>query len=320
MAHKKGVGSSKNGRDSESKRLGVKIYGGQSVAAGNIIVRQRGTKYHPGEGVGLGKDHTIYAVTDGTVVFKRSRNNRNYISVLPAGADMAEFIAPTPKTAKVKKVAPKKAEPKVEEEVLAAPAVEVEEPVVEEAAPEVEAVVEEVVAEAAPVASDDLTKIEGIGPKIAEKLNEAGVNSYADLAGTDTDKIKEILAAAGGRFASHDPGTWSKQAEMAAAGNWDDLNAWQDELDGGKEVKAEDLTKIEGIGSKIGGLLNDAGIKTFAALAATEVEKIKEILAEAGARYASHNPTTWPKQAGMAAEGDWDGLKAWQDELDGGKE
>lgn len=81
MAHKKGVGSSKNGRESESKRLGVKLYGGQAVKAGNIIVRQRGTQHHPGAGVGIGKDHTLYALVDGVVVFTRKANNRSYVSV-----------------------------------------------------------------------------------------------------------------------------------------------------------------------------------------------------------------------------------------------
>jgi large subunit ribosomal protein L27 len=84
MAHKKGEGSSRNGRDSAAQRLGVKIYGGQTAAPGNIIVRQRGTKFYPGEGVMMGKDHTIFAVTQGVVSFRRRRNNKNYISVTPA--------------------------------------------------------------------------------------------------------------------------------------------------------------------------------------------------------------------------------------------
>jgi large subunit ribosomal protein L27 len=83
MAHKKGVGSSNNGRESESKRLGVKIYGGQFAKAGNIIVRQRGTKHHPGDNVGIGKDHTIFAMTDGIVEFSKKKDNRSYISVNP---------------------------------------------------------------------------------------------------------------------------------------------------------------------------------------------------------------------------------------------
>ena len=81
MAHKKGAGSSKNGRESQSKRLGVKIFGGQAIIAGNIIVRQRGTVHNPGENVGMGKDHTLFALTDGKVKFTKKRNNRSYVSV-----------------------------------------------------------------------------------------------------------------------------------------------------------------------------------------------------------------------------------------------
>jgi len=83
MAHKKGAGSSKNGRESESKRLGVKIYGGQAAIAGNILVRQRGTSHHPGENVGMGKDHTLFALTNGVVKFKRGKKDRSYVSVDP---------------------------------------------------------------------------------------------------------------------------------------------------------------------------------------------------------------------------------------------
>jgi len=81
MAHKKGAGSSKNGRDSKSKRLGVKIFGGQSIIAGNIIIRQRGTVHNAGENVGMGKDHTLFALTNGTVKFTKKRNNKSYVSV-----------------------------------------------------------------------------------------------------------------------------------------------------------------------------------------------------------------------------------------------
>lgn len=83
MAHKKGVGSSKNGRESHSKRLGVKVWGGQPVIAGNIIIRQRGTRFHPGKNVGLGKDHTIFALVDGIVTFKKGREDRSIVSVTP---------------------------------------------------------------------------------------------------------------------------------------------------------------------------------------------------------------------------------------------
>jgi large subunit ribosomal protein L27 len=84
MAHKKGAGSSRNGRESESKRLGIKLYGGQYAKAGNILVRQRGTVHYPGDNVGIGKDHTLFALIDGTVIFKKKKNNRSYVSVTPA--------------------------------------------------------------------------------------------------------------------------------------------------------------------------------------------------------------------------------------------
>ena len=83
MAHKKGVGSSKNGRESQSKRLGVKIFGGQAAISGNIIVRQRGTQHHPGNNVGIGKDHTLFALTDGLVEFRKKKDNRSFVSVVP---------------------------------------------------------------------------------------------------------------------------------------------------------------------------------------------------------------------------------------------
>ena len=84
MAHKKGVGSSRNGRESHGQRLGVKIFGGQTAKAGNVILRQRGTSYHPGKGVGMGKDHTIFALVDGEVVFTTKRQDRRYVAVIPA--------------------------------------------------------------------------------------------------------------------------------------------------------------------------------------------------------------------------------------------
>lgn len=87
MAHKKGAGSSKNGRELHSKRLGVKIYGGQLAIAGNIIVRQRGTKHNPGVNVGIGKDHTLFALVDGTVNFRKTRNDKSYVSIEPFAAE-----------------------------------------------------------------------------------------------------------------------------------------------------------------------------------------------------------------------------------------
>ena len=90
MAHKKGVGSSENGRESASKRLGVKIFGGQAAIAGNIIVRQRGTKHNPGKNVGMGKDHTLYALCDGIVEFKKKKDNKSFVSIIPVEGTIAE--------------------------------------------------------------------------------------------------------------------------------------------------------------------------------------------------------------------------------------
>ena len=92
MAHKKGVGSTDNGRDSNPKYLGVKLFGGQYAKAGNIIVRQRGTKFHPGEHVGMGKDHTLHALVDGTIVYKKRRSNRTFVSVLPSNQNIEKAV------------------------------------------------------------------------------------------------------------------------------------------------------------------------------------------------------------------------------------
>lgn len=117
MAHKKGMGSSRNGRESESKRLGVKKFGGQKVVAGNILVRQRGTKHHPGDNVGIGKDHTLYALIDGTVVFKKKSKNRSFVSIEPIidtlveeKLDAKNVVEDSPKVEE-----PVKEEPKAEE-------------------------------------------------------------------------------------------------------------------------------------------------------------------------------------------------------------
>jgi len=114
MAHKKGAGSSNNGRESHSKRLGIKLYGGQDAIAGNIIVRQRGTKHHPDKGVGMGKDHTLYALIDGKVVFRKKADDRSYVSILPGLVTVPEPIH-TETSAKLAALA---AEP--QKEVLAA--------------------------------------------------------------------------------------------------------------------------------------------------------------------------------------------------------
>ncbi len=115
MAHKKGAGSSRNGRESHSKRLGIKIFGGQPAIAGNIIVRQRGTQHNPGLNVGLGKDHTLFALAAGEVVFKKKADNRSYVSVIPfAAAPVAEDVAPATVAAEAPKAKKAPAKKKVE--------------------------------------------------------------------------------------------------------------------------------------------------------------------------------------------------------------
>ncbi len=192
MAHKKGAGSSDNGRDSNPQYLGVKMYGGQTAIAGNILVRQRGTKFHPGVNVYMGKDHTLHAAVAGIVTYKKGKNDKRIVYIAPkaevalsteaAKVEVAAVAAPTKKAAK----------------------------------------------------GDDLKKIEGIGPKIEELFHAAGITTFAQLSETATERMEAILSEAGPRFSTHNPSTWAQQAALAAAGKWDELKAWQDELDGGK--------------------------------------------------------------------------------------
>ena len=224
MAHKKGVGSSDNGRDSKSKRLGVKLFGGQVAVAGNILVRQRGTRFHPGENVYMGRDHTLHASIDGVVVFTRKRDDRNYVSVLPQVAEVVDAPAPAKKAAPKSEPAPKAKAP------VAAPEVT-------EAAAEVEAAAEKKAApkkEKAPKL-DDLKIIEGVGPKIETLLKDGGINTWAELAAASVDRLKEILDAAGPRYQIHDPSTWPAQAKFAAEGKWEELQDYQEMLMGGRD-------------------------------------------------------------------------------------
>lgn len=182
------------------------------------------------------------AKEEGTKSFADSVEQTTVESVSGEDAPAAEPVVEAPaevkatETVKIEAEAPAAPEPAVEEVAVETPAVE---EITEEITEEI--VVEETpapVAEATPAKPDDLKKIEGIGPKIAEVLTAGGIGTYAALGGATPEKIREILDAAEGNFAAHDPGTWPKQGQMAADGKWDDLKKWQDELDGGKEVKA----------------------------------------------------------------------------------
>ncbi len=215
MAHKKGVGSTDNGRDSKSKRLGVKLFGGQEAIAGNILVRQRGTKYHPGENVYMGKDYTLHAKVDGTVSFRRRNKNRMYVNIIPAGAANGAAVATAPAKPAAKKAAPAAS------------------------APAAKATGKVTLPSGKKVAQDDLKLVEGIGPKIEGLLHDAGIKTWADLANADLGKVQAILDEAGPRYRMHDPATWAKQAKLAHEGQWEELEALQDRLDGGREVDGE---------------------------------------------------------------------------------
>ncbi len=242
MAHKKGEGSTQNGRDSNAKRLGVKIFGGQAVRAGNIIVRQRGTRFHPGDNVYMGRDYTLHAAVDGTVVFRRQRMNRTFVNILPFSTVTETIDTPAPKPPKTSGP-----NPKAEAEIVAAPEV------VEEAAPVAgEAPAEEakpaakgkaaaiVLPSGKKVKQDDLKLIEGIGPKIEELLHNAGIKTWANLASATTETVQAVLDEAGPRYRMHDPATWAKQAAMAAEGQWEELEAYQAQLQGGRDVSGDE--------------------------------------------------------------------------------
>lgn len=255
MAHKKGVGSTDNGRDSISKRLGVKMFGGERAIAGNILVRQRGTRYHAGLNVYMGRDHTLHAAIDGIVTFKRTKNDRTFVNILPEAEVVTKPTVPVkpskPLTGKPKPVL----ETKEAVEAPVAPAVEAVAPVVAAApeapaAPAAPAVVEPVAETSATVAAaqapkapvkkgvkeNDLKIVEGIGPKIEQLLHDGGIMTWAELATTPVTRLREILDAAGPRFQIHDPGTWPSQAKFAAEGKWDELKEYQDMLTGGRNL------------------------------------------------------------------------------------
>ncbi len=192
-----------------------------------------------------------------------------------------------------------------------------------------------------PIKQDDLTIIEGIGPKISGLIKKDGIKTWRELSKVKAKHIKGILDNAGPKYQMHNPSTWPKQAKLAADGKWKKLKDYQDILIGGvepsvydkerfnsdeakkhmgKKIELNDLTIVEGIGPKINGLLNEDGIKTWRALATAKISTIQSILDAAGPRYQIHDPATWPKQARLAADGKWTELIEYQDYLDGGKD
>ncbi|MFZ1751165.1 MAG: helix-hairpin-helix domain-containing protein [Saprospiraceae bacterium] len=196
----------------------------------------------------------------------------------------------------------------------------------------------------AAIGTDKLQIIEGIGPKMEEVLNENGIRDFASLSAKSKDELRDILNKYGDKYRIIDPNTWPQQASMANARSWKDLIALQKTLDTGRSdtaqigltdsklekwlIKAriirqwapDDLKAVEGIGPKIEKLLHAQNIKTWRGLSETSVEKIQEILTAAGSRFSLADPGTWPRQAGMAADGLWDDLQTYQDFLNAGKE
>ena len=278
MAHKKGAGSSDNGRDSRSKRLGVKLFGGQAATAGNILVRQRGTKFHAGDNVYMGRDHTLHAKVDGTVVYTRKRNDRNYVSITPA----VDEVSDAPK-AKAKAVTSKKApakNPELEKTVVAP----------KKAASTAKA---EAVEAAAPIA-------EMVETPVAEVIE----TPVAEVVETPTAEVVETPTAPKKEAKAEAPVAEEKAAAPKKT----------------KGPKLDDLKIIEGVGPKIETLLKEGGISTWEELAAASVDRLKEILEEAGPRYNIHDPSTWPAQSKFAAEGKFEELKEYQDVLTGGRD
>jgi large subunit ribosomal protein L27 len=218
MAHKKGGGSSRNGRDSNAQRLGVKRYGGELVIPGNIIVRQRGTHFHPGLNVGIGKDHTIFATAIGKVTFElmRGREGQKRISVIPIDASEIAAAPIQAEPAAKPKSTPVKAAERATEAVAEAPAKPAK-------------------SKAAAAGRDKLTTIEGIGPKVQAALYNAGITTFAQLAELSGEDLTRIVKVEGGVRIVGDAGTWPKQAKYIVDGDMDGLSAYQDRLVGGRE-------------------------------------------------------------------------------------
>jgi predicted flap endonuclease-1-like 5' DNA nuclease len=172
---------------------------------------------------------------------------------------------------------------------------------------------------------DDLTVIEGIGPKIADLLDGHAVRTFTVLAETSVERLHAILDEGGPRYRLSDPTSWPRQARLAANRDWERLQQVKQQLRGGvrkppepKPVPKDDLTIIEGIGAKIAELLNQHGITTFAQLAAATEEQLRAILQEAGPAFRMADPHTWPQQAQLAADRDWVRLQAVNQRLTGG--
>ncbi len=379
MAHKKGEGSTQNGRDSKPKMLGVKLYGGQFAKAGNIIVRQRGTKFHPGENVYMGKDFTLHAHVMGTVVFTKRKADKTYVSIKPLEG-MSETVAKIKPSKRSVATAPVQDRP--EEMPVVADAAEVTNVVTEEAYGRTEQLPEETSAadlqdtvdvtelvqeevdapmedsrmiEASlleaedseeqamsifevPVDSDEeIPIVEYTEPLTSAYEASTAENAVAEVAeepslfveqmptGVDAELesvIEELEYSAPVVVVEDSVATPLEAAPIEMPAEETTSRAATAEkitLSSGQKFNFDDLKIVEGIGPKIEELFHNAGITTWVQLATTDVEKMKEILAEAGSRYQMHDPATWAKQAELAAAGEWEAFEKYLDELKGGR-
>jgi large subunit ribosomal protein L27 len=304
MAHKKGAGSSDNGRDSNPQYLGVKMYGGQSAIPGNILVRQRGTKFHPGVGVYMGKDHTLHAAVPGIVTFKKGKDDKRIVFITPfttgsvaalnqTANEEAKEAAKVERKAKAANVRSIKAAatPAATTTITGAAKTTVVAKATVAAKP---AAVKAPKAATAKATTTTTTKTTASAPAAAATVVSAPVV---------TTIVTETVAAA--------PVAATIVTETVAAATVETTTT---------AVKGDDLKKIEGIGPKIEELFYAAGITTFVQLSETSTARMEEILAGGGPRYATHSPMTWGHQASLAADGEWDELKELQDRLDGGRE
>jgi len=380
MAHKKGVGSTDNGRDSKSKRLGVKLFGGQQATAGNIIIRQRGTKFHPGNYVYMGRDFTLHAKVDGVVDFTKKRGNKTFVNIIPAdyaedqlaviaagraakkvrrAAAKANAPVEAPQAAKPSKgkgkgkgEAPKKDAPKADKsgDALKADVAKADKasdspkkqapkadtpkqdaPIKE--APKTDTSKQDAPIKEAPKA--DTPKQDAPikeAPKTDTSKQDAPIKEAPK---TDTSKqdapIKEAPKADTPKYDApikeapkadspkQDVPSITNAAKAAAPAAMAATPTEAKSESPKKDAPKDKLNKIEGIGPKIAEVLNNAGILSFGDLAKAKVEDLNKFLADAGPRYTMHSPDTWPQQAQLAADGKWDELEKLQDELDGGR-
>ena len=271
MAHKKGVGSSDNGRDSNSKRLGVKLFGGQAARAGNIIVRQRGTKFHPGKYVGIGRDHTLFALVDGTVQFKTKRLNRTFVSIMPF-EEVQERIAKKPKvklaetpvqTHKKKETpttdASKKAEVDAKPETTEELAPSIEDTSKENKETSGETPVKDAIQEVKEDTKEDTAEPSAEMKESGEAVTEEPKDSIQDVKESSKPKA-ETKEEASSKTTTKQSKASSEESPVDLESNKSQLLDTLGTVDASNK---DDLKKIKGVGPKLEQTLNSLGIYSY---------------------------------------------------------